>query len=89
MVKKYGGRVTSNFSTLTNFLIIGTSLGTIKIREGIQIVTLDQVNSVITKKDMTVMDLKGPYPRAATAILAKNGIQDQCLPDIAELLRRK
>jgi hypothetical protein len=44
---------------------------------GIQIITLEQVESVIINDDMAVADLDGPYPDAAYAILTENGIQVQ------------
>lgn len=82
-IEKHCGRVTSRFSKIMNFLVIGTSPGHKKILDthdkGIQIVTLDQVNSVITNDDMAVVDLTGPYSDAAIAILIVNGIQVQHL----------
>ncbi len=79
VIEKHGGKVTSSFSNTMNFLVIGTSPGPKKILnvhdKGIQIVTLDQVNSVIVNDDMAVEDLAGPYPDAAMAILAELGIQ--------------
>jgi hypothetical protein len=90
-IEKHGGKVTSGFSNITNFLVIGTSPGPKKIlnvnHKGIQIVTLDQVNSVIVNDDMAIEDLAGPYPDAAMAILAELGIQVQRLlppPDLQE-----
>jgi BRCT domain type II-containing protein len=90
-IEKHGGKVTSGFSNIMNFLVIGTSPGPKKVLDahakGIQIVTLDQVNSVIANNDMAVEDLAGPYPDAAIAILAENGIQVQHLfplPDLQE-----
>ena len=73
LVEKHGGRVTSGFSKITNFLVIGDSPGQKRIldahNKGIQIVTLDQVELVIINDDMVVADLAGPYPDAAIAIL--------------------
>jgi hypothetical protein len=90
-IEKHGGKVTSGFSNVTNFLVIGTSPGPKNIlnahNKGIQIVTLDQVNSVIVNNEMAVEDLAGPYPDAAMAILAESGIQVQRLlppPDLQE-----
>jgi hypothetical protein len=88
-VEKHGGRVTSGFSKITNFLVIGDSPGQKRIldahNKGIQIVTLDQVESVIINDDMVVADLAGPYPDAAIAILVENGIQVQRLPPLQDL----
>ncbi len=90
-IEKHGGKVTSGFSNITNFLVISTSPGPKKIldahNKGIQIVTLDQVNSIIVNDDMAVEDLAGLYPDAAMAILAELGIQVQRLlppPDFQE-----
>jgi hypothetical protein len=90
-IEKHGGKVTSSFSNITNFLVIGTSLGQKKVldahEKGIQIVTLDQIDSVIPNDDMAVEDLAGPCPDAAITILAENGIHMQCLtppPDLQE-----
>jgi hypothetical protein len=90
-IEKHGGKVTSGFSNITNFLVIGTSPGPKKVldahEKGIQIVNLDQINSVIANNDMSVEDLAGPYPDAAIAILAENGIHMQRLtppPDLQE-----
>jgi BRCT domain type II-containing protein len=90
-IEKHGRKVTSGFSNITNFLVIGTSLGPKKVLDvhakGIQIVTLDQVNSIIANNDMAVEDLAGLYHDAAIAILAENGIQVQHLfpsPDLQE-----
>jgi hypothetical protein len=89
LVEKHGGRVTSGFSKITNFLVIGDSPGQKRIldahNKGIQIVTLDQVESVIINDDMAVADLAGPYPDAAIAILVENGIQVQRLPPPQDL----
>ncbi len=78
IIEKHGGKVTSSFSKITNFLVIGTAPGPKKVLDanerGIQIVELDQINSVIINKDMAVPDLAGPYPDVALAILSKNNI---------------
>ncbi len=74
-IEKHRGKVTSGFSNITNFLVIGTSPGPKKVldvhKKGIQIVTLDQIDSVIANNDMAVEDLTGPYPDAAIAILQR------------------
>jgi BRCT domain type II-containing protein len=81
-IEKHGRKVTSGFSNIKNFLVIGTSPGPKKVlgahAKGIQIVTLDQVNSIIANNDMAVEDLADLYPDATIAILAENGIQVQC-----------
>ncbi len=79
IIEKHGGKVTSGFSKITNFLVIGTTPGPKKVldahKQGIQIMELDQIRSIIVNNDMEVSDLTGPYPDAALAILSKNSIQ--------------
>ncbi len=64
--------------------MIGTTPGPKKVldarKQGIQIVELDQIRSVIVNNDMEVSDLTGPYSDAALAILSKNNIQVKRLP---------
>ncbi len=78
IIVKHGGKVISSFSKITNFLVIGTAPGPKKVlnanKRGIQIVELDQINSVIINKNMAVPDLAGPYPDVPLAILSKNNI---------------
>jgi hypothetical protein len=79
IIEWHGGKVTASFLRLTNFLVIGKALGPKKVlnahEKGIQILELDQVNSVIFNNNMTVKDLSGPYTETALTILAENGIQ--------------
>ncbi len=79
IIEKHGGKVTSGFSKITNFLVIRTTPGPKKVldahKQGIEIVELDQIRSIIVNNDMEVSDLTGPYPDAALAILSKNNIQ--------------
>ena len=81
LIERHGGKVTAGFSNSTDFLVIGTTPGHKTVVEaherGIQIITLEQVESVIINDDMAVADLDGPYPDAAYAILTENGIQVQ------------
>ena len=89
LIERHGGRVTSGFSNSTDFLVIGNAPGQKSVVEandrGVQIVTLDQVESVIMNDDMAVADLAGPYPDAANAILLENGTQVQRLPPPQDL----
>ncbi len=74
-IERHGGKVTSGFSNSTDFLVIGSTPGQKSVIEAngrrVQIVTLDQVESVIMNDDMAVADLAGPYPDAAIAILLR------------------
>ena len=67
------------FLHLANFLVIGKAPGPKKVltahEKSIQIVELDQVNSVIFNENMTVKDLSDPYPETALTIFTENGIQ--------------
>jgi len=78
----------SKFSCITNFLVIGEAPGPKKAlnahEKGIQIVELNQMNSVIFNNNMTVKDLSGPYPETALTILAENGIQVKHPPPPSE-----
>ena len=89
LIERHGGRVTSGFSNSTDFLVIGNSPGQKSVVEandrGVQIVTLDQVESVIMYDNMAVVDLAGPYPDAANAILLEKGAQVQRLPPPQDL----
>ena len=88
-IERHGGKVTSGFSNSTDFLVIGSTPGRKSVIEAndrrVQIVTLDQVESVIMNDDMAVADLAGPYPDAAIAILLENGTQVQRLPPPQDL----
>ncbi len=72
-------KVTTSFSCLTNFLVVGEAPGPKKVldthEKGIKIVELNQVNSIIFNDSMSVKDLSGPYPETALTIFAENGIQ--------------
>ena len=89
LIERHGGRVTAGFSNSTDFLVVGDTPGQKSVIEandrGIQIVTLDQVESVITNDDMAVADLAGPYPDVANAILFEKGTQVQRLPPPQDL----
>ena len=89
LIERHGGRVTAGFSNSTDFLVVGDTPGQKSVIEandrGIQIVTLDQVESVITNDDMAVADLAGPYPDIANAILFEKGTQVQRLPPPQDL----
>ncbi len=91
IIEKHGGKVTSGFSKITNFLVIRTTPSPKKVldahEQGIQIMEFDQIRSVIVNNDIDVPDLTGPYPDANHAILSKNNIQVKRpppLPDSSE-----
>ncbi len=88
IIEWHGRKVTASFSFLTNFLVVGEAPGPKKVldahEKGIQIVELNQVNSIIFHNDMTVKDLSGPYPETALTILAENGIQVKRPPPPAD-----
>ena len=68
------------FSCLTNALVIGDNPGQKKIleahEEGLSIVDLDQITSIITNDRKTAQDfLLAPYLEAAMAILTQHNIQ--------------
>jgi hypothetical protein len=79
IIEQHSRKVSASFLHLTNFLVIGEAPGPKKVlgahEKGIQIVEVDQVNSIIFNNNMTVKDLSCPYPETALTILEENGIQ--------------
>ncbi len=70
IIKQHGESVTSGFSCLTNALVIGDNPGQKKIlkahEQGLSIVKLDQITSIITYDGKTAQDLLlAQYPEAA------------------------
>ncbi len=75
-----GGNVTLGFLCLTNALVVGDNSCHEKIleahKQGLSIVDLDQITSIITHDRKTTQDLLlAPYPEAVVAILTQHNIQ--------------
>jgi hypothetical protein len=80
IIEWHGGSVTLGFLRLTNALVIGDNPGQKKTLEaheqGLSIVDLDQITSIITNDGKTAQDLLlAPYPEVAMAILTQHNIQ--------------
>jgi BRCT domain type II-containing protein len=80
IIKRHGGSVTLGFLRLTNALVIEDNPGQKKIlkahKQGLSIVELNQITSIITNDRQTAQDLlPAPYPEAATTILTQHNIQ--------------
>jgi BRCT domain type II-containing protein len=89
IIEWHGGSVTLGFLCLINALVIGDNTGQKKILEahvqGLSIVDLDQITSIITNDGKTAQDLLlAPYPQAAMAILTQHNIQMKRPPSTSD-----
>jgi hypothetical protein len=89
IVERHGGSVTLGFLRLTNAVVIGDNPGQKKIleahKQGLSIVELDQITSIITNDGKTAQDLLiAPYPEAATEIFTQQNIQVKCPPPTSD-----
>ncbi len=80
IIERHRGSATLGFLCLTKALWIGDNPDQRKIpkahEQGLSIVDLDQITSIITNDGKTAQDLfLAPYPEAAMAILTQHNIQ--------------
>jgi hypothetical protein len=84
-IKKFGGLVTSQFSCLTNFLVLGTNPGPKKIIQAherkVKIIDIVQLTKIIMG-ELAIADLMAEvHPEAARTVLEAKNIQVQHHPN--------
>jgi BRCT domain type II-containing protein len=84
-IEKFGGLVTSNYSRLTNFLVVGDNPGSRKFIEAhekkLKIIDVDQLTKLMVG-ELIINNLKAEdYPAAARTVLEAKNIQVQRHPN--------
>ncbi len=84
-IEKFGGLVTSNYSWLTNFLVVGTNPGPKKIidahKRKLKIIDINQLTKIMVR-ELVIKDLVAEdYPKVAIMVLEAGNIQVQRHPN--------
>jgi NAD-dependent DNA ligase len=84
-IEKFGGSVTSNYSWLTNFLVVGDNPGSKMVIEAhkkkLKIININQLTRIMVG-ELMINDLRAEdYPEAARTVLEAKNIQVQRHPN--------
>ncbi len=84
-IKKFGSLVTSNYSWLTNFLVVGDNPGSKTVikahKKKLKIIDIDQLTRIMVG-ELMINNLRAEdYPKAARTVLEAENIQVQRHPN--------